>query len=304
LSAARTDDGASPRRLKRRLRRILSVAGLSLLTLAGLAVAVLLAWRAYEQHRIREATKITSRSGIESLEKVTLGGVEQWILIRGHDRTKPLLLFLHGGPGLPNMPLAHVNAALEREFVVVQWDQRGAGKSYSSALQPESLNIEQFVADTLELVQLLRSRFGAEKIHFLAHSWGTIPGALAVSRHPEFFHDYVGVSQVGDAVEIQQRAYDFTLDAALHTCNQRALAELKRVGPTPFRSFDDCMTSCKCLARFSDPRSERFTTWRGIREGLASPYYSLSDHLKIYRGMRFSVSALWAEISRVNMPQR
>jgi hypothetical protein len=113
LSAARTDDGASPRRLKRRLKRILSVAGLSLLTLAGLVVAVLLAWRAYEQHRIREATKITSPSGIESLEKVTLGGVEQWILIRGgHDRAKPPLLFLHGGPGLPNMPLAHVNAAL------------------------------------------------------------------------------------------------------------------------------------------------------------------------------------------------
>ena len=77
MSAARTDDGASPRRLKRRLKRILSVAGLSLLTLAGLVVAVLLAWRAYEQHRIREATKITSRSGIESLEKVPLGGVEK-----------------------------------------------------------------------------------------------------------------------------------------------------------------------------------------------------------------------------------
>ena|SRR5260221_120897 len=304
MRAAECAGNAEKTRLRRKVNRIVGRVLLVTVAVVVLAVTALLILRAYGQHRIAEETKITSSAGINSLEKVMLGGIEQWILIRGHDRGKPLLLFLHGGPGMPNMPLAHLNAALEKEFVVVQWDQRGAGKSYSSALRPESLTIEQFVADTLDLVQLLRSRFGADKVHLVAHSWGTIVGALAVSHHPEFFHDYVGVSQVGDAVEIQQRTYDSTLDAAMRAGNQRAVAELKRVGPAPFRSFDDCMTSCKWLAHFSDPRSERFTTWQGIREGMVSPYYSLGDHLKFYRCMRFSVDALWGEMSRVNVPQK
>ena len=294
--------GSQPR--GRRLRRNLTRLILSLIALALLTVAALLIFRAYEQHRVREATKITSPDGISSLEKVRLGGIEQWILVRGHDRSKPLLLFVHGGPGMTQMPVAHLNAALERDFVVVQWDQRGAGKSYSTALRPEELKIENFVADTLELVELLRRRFGVEKLHLVAHSWGTIPGALAVARRPELFHTYVGVSQVGDGLAIQKQLYDSAMDAALKAGNQRAIAELKRVGAVPFRSFDDCMTTCKWWSRYSDPQTKRFTTWRGIREGMASPYYSLGDFVKFYRGMRFSVAALWQELSRIDMTQQ
>lgn len=91
--------------------------------LTGLLVLLvigLLAFRAWAQHRVAETTKITSPNGISSLEKITLGGVEQWILIRGHDRSKPVLLFLHGGPGVPEMPFSHVNAELEKSFGVVQ----------------------------------------------------------------------------------------------------------------------------------------------------------------------------------------
>lgn len=115
-----------------------------LLIVAALAVVLL---RLYAQQRTAARIRIASPAGINSLEKVRLGGVDQWISLRGHDGVKPVLLFLHGGPGFPQMPFSHLNAELEREFVVVEWDQRGAGKSYSSALPGDSMRVERFVAD-------------------------------------------------------------------------------------------------------------------------------------------------------------
>src|SRR5438874_5269784 len=113
-----------------RMRRVM----LSSLAILAVLALVLAALRVYEQNRVAARIKISSPNGIASLEKVRLGGVDQWIQIRGHDRTKPILLFLHSGPGFPQTPFSYVNAALEKEFVVVHWDQRGAGKSYSFSI--------------------------------------------------------------------------------------------------------------------------------------------------------------------------
>jgi len=70
---------------------------------------------------------------IAELQKINLGDLDQWISIRGRDRANPVLLWLHGGPGSAQMPLAHkYDERIEEEFVVVHWDQRGAGKSNHS----------------------------------------------------------------------------------------------------------------------------------------------------------------------------
>src|SRR6267154_827683 len=132
----------------------------------GLAACVIgvVVWRFFLQHTTASRLKIASPPGIASLEKVRLGGIDQWIQIRGEDRAKPLLLFLHSGPGFPEMPFSHVNAALERNFVIVQWDQRGAGKSYSLSVPENSMTIEQFISDTHQLVELLLARFGRTKL--------------------------------------------------------------------------------------------------------------------------------------------
>jgi len=147
-----------------------------------LTASFIIAWlglRAIWQHQTANRIRITSPTGIDSLEKIKLGGIDQWIQIRGHDRGKPILLFLHGGPGFPNMPFAHMHAELERAFVVVQWDQRAAGKSYSRFIPDDSMRIEQFISDAHELVQLLLHRFEAPKCYLVAHSWGSL---FAVSR--------------------------------------------------------------------------------------------------------------------------
>jgi hypothetical protein len=120
-----------------------------------LVVGTIVCWvisRGIWQHRIAARIKIISANGIDSLEKIKLGGVGQWMLVRGWNRDNPVLLLMHGGPGFPCMPFAHVAAELEKQFVVVHWDQRGAGKSYSPSIPANSMNMKQFVADTLDLL--------------------------------------------------------------------------------------------------------------------------------------------------------
>jgi pimeloyl-ACP methyl ester carboxylesterase len=197
----------------------------------GLAACVLgvVVWRFCLQRTTAGRIKISS-AGIASLEKIRLGGVEQWIQIRGNDRTKPILLFLHSGPGFPEMPFSHVNAPLEKDFVVVQWDQRGSGKSYSPLIPESSMTIEQFVADTHELAQLLLRRFGRPKLYLVAHSWGSIVGALTVLNYPELFYGYVGISQAVDPPESERMMYRFALETATAQGDEKAVKELHRIG--------------------------------------------------------------------------
>src|SRR4029077_3450852 len=116
---------------------------------------------------------------IALLEQVTLGGSPQYILIRGQDIRNPLLLFLHGGPGMPTMYLAHdFQRELERSFVVVQWDRRGAGKSYASGLSSPYLSVTQEISDTTELIDQLLARFDQRKVYLVGFSYGTYLGML------------------------------------------------------------------------------------------------------------------------------
>ena len=134
------------------------------------------------------ATQQQHRSAAERVEfvhRLSLGGIEQAIYVHGDDPAAPVLLFLHGGPGLPHMPFAHVNAELAHSFVVVDWDQRGAGKSYSPALNAAHFSIEQFVSDAHELILWLCERFSQPHVMLVGHSWGSALGAIVAARHPQ-----------------------------------------------------------------------------------------------------------------------
>ena len=125
------------------------------------------------------------------IETVDLGGVEQTITIRGLDTSNPILLHLHGGPGMPSSPWATWNnyfSELEKHFVLVHWDQRGAGKSFSNELAPDEMRLEDFVADTLELTEILRERFNQDKIFLWGHSWGSALGfeVLQINSEPYY----------------------------------------------------------------------------------------------------------------------
>ncbi len=276
----------------RRAAKVTLMSAGGAVALGGLA---LLLWRHFAQERIAARIRIDSNDGIAVIEKVRLGGLEQWIEIRGHDRSKPILLFLHGGPGFPQMPFAHLNAELERHFVVVQWDQRGAGKSYSSSVPDESMRVTQFVSDAHELVQILLTRFGARRCYLVAHSWGSLFGAQLAAQYPGLFFAYVGIGQAVDLPQTEQVLYQFALDSARREDNQTAIADLERIGRPPHSKADH-----KFMTKWVDHYAERehpsLSRTRMMRLALESPAYSWIDLVKIPLGVRYSFQRLWKEI--------
>lgn len=134
---------------------------------------------------------------IESLEPVEINDVKQWMLIRGNDLSNPVLLYLHGGPGESLIPFAYVASnKLVDKFIVVYWDQRGAGLSYDEKIPVATMNINQFIDDTKKVTEYLKKRFHKEKIYLLGHSWGSVLGTLTVYNYPEDYYAYIGVGQV------------------------------------------------------------------------------------------------------------
>lgn len=123
------------------------------------------------------------------------------------------------------------DATLEQDFVVVTWEQRGAGKSYSALDPVETLTLEQTVADTIEVSNYLRDRFDEDKIYLVGNSWGTIPGVLAVQQHPELFHAYVGTGQMVSPQNTDIMFYEDTLAWAKQTGNDALATTLRQNGP-------------------------------------------------------------------------
>ena len=219
---------------------------------------------------------IHAPDGIASLERVRIGHVDQYILIRGNSTAHPVLLFLHGGPGMPAMYLAHAfQGELEKQFVVVQWDRRAVGKSYREDIS-NTLTTEQLVADTVELTNLLRTRFHQDKIYLVAHSWGTYLGMLVVARHPELYRAYVGIGQLARSSPIPGIQDDYIRTSALRIGDQDDIRELEEKGASVRETL---------LFKFGGELHHAKSFLPLLLTGLAAPEYSLRDARNIPRGV-------------------
>jgi pimeloyl-ACP methyl ester carboxylesterase len=178
----------------------------------------------------------TVPGSIASLETVDLNGVEQWILIRGRDVSKPVILFLHGGPGTAHMIWRElfITEELEENFIVVLWDQRGAGKSYSPDLSADDMRLDNFIEDTVALTKYLQGRFNKEKIFLLGHSWGSALGFLTMMKHPEYkemYHAYITAAEAADWNRRQTMSFEWTLAQARENNHQKAIRALEALQP-------------------------------------------------------------------------
>lgn len=174
-------------------------------------------------------------NSIASLEKVRLGGVDQWLIIRGQDVNKPVLLFLSGGPGASEAArVLRFNQELEKHFVVVIWEQRGCGKSYPSLYAQSNLTVDQYVSDLIELTHMLRERFDEKKIYLVGHSWGTVIGVRAAQKQPDLFHAYIGTSQMVDVLETDQMIYQMMMDHSRRTGDTAFVKSLETQGEPPY----------------------------------------------------------------------
>jgi pimeloyl-ACP methyl ester carboxylesterase len=186
---------------------------------------------------IAASRKIVTQNGVEELLPVQINGSTQWISIRGRDRRNPVLLFLHGGPGSPTMPADYTfQSPWEDYFTVVQWDQRGAGKTYA-ANDPKTIDstmtIEQMTEDAEEVVRYLQKHYDKKKVFLLGHSWGSVLGMRLAQRHPEWFYAYLGVGQMINTRRNEQDGYAFALSRARAQHNAVAEQELSALAPYP-----------------------------------------------------------------------
>lgn len=160
-----------------------------------------------------------------------IGGVNQWIRTTGTNNDNPILLVLHGGPGFVMMPIFDaVNNDLYQNYTVVNWDQRGAGKSYNEEIPEDSMTLNQLVRDANELTEYLKDKYKQEKIYVLGHSFGTQVGLELVYRYPENYYAYIGTGQVVDFSRNEQGSYAYAYENALKTSNDEAIEALSAVG--------------------------------------------------------------------------
>ena len=151
--------------------------------------------------------KLVAGSISEKLH-VHINGIDQGMFLRGKDSTNPVLLFLHGGPGMPEFAFSQgYPAVLEDFFIVCWWEQRGSGLSFNNDIPPETLTEEQLVADTLAVTNYLRARFSQEKIYLVAHWGGSFVGIWAAAQAPELYRAYIGVGQITRQLASEKLAY-------------------------------------------------------------------------------------------------
>lgn len=192
--------------------------------------------RASASELIGRVQRIATPEGIDTLFPITVGDNKQWVSIRGLNRANPVLLFIHGGPASPTMPSSWAfQKPWEDFFTVVQWDQRGTGKSFTgidTARAGKAWSVDDIVGDAIVVIDSLRHLLGKRKVVVLGHSWGSIVGVTLAARRPDLLHAYVGVGQVM-AWSQEQYLYDRVMELSKAHHLDSAVADLQRIAPYP-----------------------------------------------------------------------
>lgn len=171
---------------------------------------------------------------------VRIGGIDQWITIKGADRNNPVLLFLHGGPGDALSPFADVMfAGWEKDFTLVQWDQRGAGRTFGKSgpsVEP-TMTVERMAQDGIEVAEFLIKHLNKKKIIIEGGSWGSILGIHMAHARPDLFSAYVGVAQLVNTRKEDSASYARVLELARSAADEEAIKALTAIGSPPWPSL-------------------------------------------------------------------
>jgi pimeloyl-ACP methyl ester carboxylesterase len=195
---------------------------------------------------------VLAQTSIDTALAVPIGGIKQWINISTRDNTKPLLLFLNGGPGETAMGARdYFTNKLQERFVVVLWDQRESGKTLQLNPSPQPLTVARYQQDTHELINYLLHRFKRPKLYLVGFSWGTVLGIKMAQQYPNLLYAYIGVSQLVHQTKSEQLLLQKLKNQAAKTKNQTALKELSLV-KIPFENKDEVYYQRKWLFAFGD----------------------------------------------------
>jgi pimeloyl-ACP methyl ester carboxylesterase len=237
---------------------------------------------------------------INTLDKIVLGGTHQWISVRSNNVDNPLMLFLHGGPGTAQISFSRKpQKQLEKAFLVVNWDQRGAGKSYNNKLRKQDMTIDRFVMDTEELIEYLLKRFNQPKLFLVGHSWGSILGMKLAAQRPDLLWAYIGIGQVINMMQGEIVSYQFTLDEANRRKNYTAKNELIKIGRPPYAKLKYGGIQRKWLDKFNG-YAYKGSIYGKILRNLTLADTSLIDIIKFVKGAIFSLASLEEQQMKVD----
>jgi pimeloyl-ACP methyl ester carboxylesterase len=241
---------------------------------------------------------------------VDINGARQGMFIRGRDVTKPVLLFVHGGPGMPEYFLDRTTnpTGLEDDLVVCWWEQRGAGISYSGDIPRESMTVDQLVHDTITVADHLCERFRQDKVYLMAHSWGSFIGIQAAAKAPERFHAYIGMGQVSYQQRAEVLAYRYELDEFRRRGDEKMVQTLESAPVT----LDAALPKAYMKVRDKAMHSIGIGTTREMKSvitGVLAQVWRTSDYtirekVDIGRGKAWSQGILWDEFQATDLTQK
>lgn len=253
---------------------------------------VAMARRPFERARNRRLLEITGPGTIREEGFVPLGGIQQWVTIRGHDIANPLLLILHGGPGSAYTPFNPRLGLWEREFTVVQWDQRGAGETFLRTGTAPDLSLERLVADGIELAEALAGRFTGP-IVLVGSSVGSLLGAIMAKRRPELFSAYVAANVLTN--EAGDDGYKLVVEAAERHGDRRAIRDLQRLSPHSQRwSPEESLAFSKAAITVSEGVPDMVYDLM-LPALMYSPDYSMRDIRQLSKAMAHALNELQPE---------
>ena len=261
--------------------------------ITALAAAAAPAYRKLRQRRVARTLAIDTPTGIAEGRYVRIGGVDQWIQIRGRDRRNPILLIL-AGSGLAMEPFTTTLQPWEQHFTVVLWDRRDVGRTRgrNGKAGNEAWTFGQLAEDGIEVVEVVRRHLGQEKVVLVGHSQGSIVGVTMARRRPDLLHAYVGVGQIVDMARNEQLTYRMAVDRAHAAGNRKAVKALDRLAPP----YHDARTWIRKL-RWSMATDPEHRAWQHGAPAtlLFWPAYTLADVYRSALGALFLPPRLFAE---------
>lgn len=242
---------------------------------------------------------------IAELRPITVNGRAEWLSLRGQDRSKPVLLFLSGGPGGSQLVTArHCFADLERDYVVVTWEQPGAAKA-NGAISADDITLDTYLSDGAAVTGLLREEFGQDRIYLMGESWGSALGLMMARDHPEHYRAFIGTGQMVDFLETDRIDYQTALDDARANGNQKLVGQLEEQGPPPYESGTALKTAAflsplnGLSARSGQLHSAVFSTM----DGVYGVEYGLLDKVRFFWGLLRVLDAFYPDLYPIDLRQ-
>jgi proline iminopeptidase len=272
-----------------RIKKAFKFISIGLLVISVITVSAGLLWRGHLQDKT-EASRpaINASIGINELFEIDIGGIQQTFHVRGSNKANPVVLYLHGGPGTPMIPFTSIfQNDWEQGFTVVQWDQRGVGKTYMANQDFDYapvMSYELMLADAKEVVAMLKQRYNKQKVVIVGHSWGSMLGLGLIQAIPEDISAYIGTGQVINIVKNEAIGYQGTLAEAKRKKDTDAITALEALAPYPDDDGQLDRNKMRILRFWQQDygfgSSRRFRGTLGdimLNLALASPEYTLND---------------------------